>query len=335
MSTPHLSTRPVGTIQIYACGGGGINIGRDYLEEGHTADIAKITTAFLDTSDSNLSDLMTDNTFLFQDPSSTVDGSGKVKAINAALIELKTPAALAKFPPKDVNIIVYTSSGGTGNVIGYHLHRQLLKAGHKVFSIILGSAESERTAKNTIGTIASLDNLVGELKKPVIFHWGMTKKGVTRSAVDKEAHLMITALCILGSRRNHGFDSADLGSFVDWTLPRPDIQPALARLRVFDSAQIFDKEVTQPISVVYLKRDADDEQPESFAPYMGDGLLPSIAQTTGSALFFAIETTSLYPLNKELHALREQLASLETAREAPPSWKAETDVVTKSGLVTD
>lgn len=335
MSTTHLSTRPVGTVRIYGCGGGGINVAKEYIEEGVTADIAKISASFLDTSDSNLADMLVDSTYLYNDPSATVDGSGKVKSINADLIENQTPEALRKFPPMETNIIVYTASGGTGNVIGYHIHRLLLKAGHKVFSIVMGSAESERTAKNTIGTLASLGNIVEELRKPVIFHWGMTKKGVSRAAVDKEAHLMITALCILGSRRIHGFDNADLASFVDYTLPRPDIKPALARIRVYDNAQGFDQEIKKPISVAYLKRDPDDEQPEAFAPYLCEGVLPNTAQTPGKALFFGIETESLFALNKDLSALRAELASLEEARTDGPIWKVESDKTTKSGLVYD
>jgi hypothetical protein len=335
MSTAHLSTRPVGTVRIFGCGGGGINIAKQYIEEGMSADIAKISACFLDTSDSNLEDLLIDSTFLYTDPSSIVDGSGKVKSLNADLIEAKTPEALRKFPALETNIIVYTASGGTGNVIGYHLHRQLLKAGQKVFSIIMGSAESERTAKNTIGTLASMGNIVDELNKPVIFHWGMTKKGVSRAAVDKEAHLMITALCILGSRRIHGFDHADLNSFCNYTLPRPDIKPALARIRVYDNAASFDAEIKKPIAVAYLKRDPDDEQPEAFAPYLCEGVLPNTAQTTGKALFFGIETESLHVLNKELAEVRTTLASLEEAREAAPVWKVETDKVSKSGLVYD
>lgn len=335
-----LTTRPVGTIRIYACGGGGINIGKEYIDDGHTADIAKISTCFLDTSDSNLTDGLADNVYLFEKPQvateDEVDGSGKVKSVNAELIESKIPEVLRKFPPLDTVIIVTTAGGGTGNVAAFHLHRQLLLQNHPaVVTVMMGSAEAERTAKNTIGSIASLQNIVNETNKPVIFHYGQTKKGVTRSMVDKEAHLIITALCILGSRRIHGLDKADLKMFYNITLPRPDIKPSLLRLRVFDNAQAFNEQVKEPLGAAYLKRDPDDEQPDGFIPYLCEGILPATAKPDRKSLFFSLDSRSLHDLNKEMTELAATLASLETERSEAPVFTTKSEKVSKSGLVYD
>lgn len=330
-----LSTRPIGTVSVYGCGGGGVNIAKEYVTDGHTGDIAKIDVAFLDTSDSNLADDLVDKAFLFRNPNGDTDGSGKIKAANAELIERSIPEVLRKFPAKDLNIIVTTASGGTGNVAAYHLLRNLIEAGQKAVIVLIGSAENEKTAKNTIGTLASLQNVVNEFQKPVIFHWGFNEAGAPRSAVDKEAHLIITSLCVLASRRNHGLDTADLNSLFNYTLPRPDIAPALARIRVFDTAAEFDKTIDEPIAAAYLKRSADDPQPKAFAPYSCDGFLPDQVLTNHEGLFFGIESKSLHKISADMESIRKDLESREQTRTAAPVFGAGRSTATASGLVLD
>ena len=333
-----LSTRPIGQVAIYACGGGGINNARLFDGTPIVADVAKIRVTYLDTSDSNLVDGLGDRTFLFEDPNASsdneIDGSGKVKALNAELIEDQVPSALRKFPGLDLNIIVYTASGGTGNVAGYNLHKLLLEEGKQVVSIIVGSTENERTAKNTIGTISSLSDLSIDLGKPVIIHWSLNKKGVPRSVVDKEVELMITGLCILASRRNHGLDRADLASLFNYCLPKPDIKPSLARIHLFNEAKAFDAEMSEAIAGAYLTRTADDVQPEVFVPYSCDGFLPDVAQIKGG-LFFGIETKSLFALKKDLNAIREELLKLEKTRTEAPVLGDPGAKKSKSGVYLD
>lgn len=329
----NLTTRPIGTIRLFGCGGGGINIAKEYAGEYASTDIARMSACYLDTSDSNLADDLVDNTFLFSNPDGNTDGSGKVKSTNAELIERSIPEVLRKFAPQDMNIIVYTASGGTGNVAGYYLHRKLLEAGHNVVSVVIGTSESERTAKNTIGTLSSLSDLAADLGKPVIFHYSHNARGVPRSKIDKEAHLIITALAFLCSRRNHGLDTADITSFLNYTQPRPDIRPSLARIHVYDDAKAFDESIGEPVSVAYLTRNADEVQPEVFAPYSCDGTLPDVAQSKN--LFFGIETKSLFKLLAETNAMKEELASREQARIEAPSFGGGQSTKTKGGLYLD
>lgn len=321
-SAVRLTTRPAGTVMIYGCGGGGTNLAKEYVTDGHSADLAKISVAFLDTSDSNLEDEIAQRAFLFSNPDGTTDGSGSIRAANAELIASQLPKALTKYPAQEMNIIVSTASGGTGNVIAYELANHMMANKQRFVMILVGTAEDERKAKNTIQTLASLQNLVEEYATPLIFHWGFNEPGKPRSGVDKEAHLMIHALCVLASRRNHGLDNSDLGSFLNYTLPRPDIQPSLARIRVFDNVSGFDQAIEEPISVAYLRRSADDAIPAGFAPYSCDGFLPELAMKERDGLFFGIETKSLHGIQKELEALRKRLADQEASRTAAPSFNS-------------
>lgn len=313
MSNEILSTREVGTVAIWGCGGGGSNIAKKFDSEPLQADIAKLSVRYLDTSDSNLTDSQAKNAYLYKSiEGEDLDGSGMLKSKNAEAIEKATPEVIRKFPSAYANIVVSTASGGTGNVAAYYLTKALVEAGKRVFVVLIGSSENERKVKNVITSVANLQDLSEELGKNIVFHWGMNKKGVLRSTVDAEAELMITALAILCSRRNVGFDTADLDSFINYNLPKPEFKPTLSRIQVYDNAEKFDEAQKNVISAVYLTRGPDEPQPSVFAPYSTDGFLPDVAQKNN--LFFGIETHSLHGIHKELAALHAELEAAEKNR---------------------
>jgi len=324
-----LSTRPVGTIRVYACGGGGINIGKEYLSfhEGHSADIANFEVAFIDTSDSNLDDRLVENTWLFKD----LDGSGKIRNSNDKIIAKAVPDILRKFKPADLNIVIFTASGGTGSVAGPLLVKQLLEDGHTTVGIVTGSYESIKTAENTIGTMKTLDAISRAVDKPVVIQFGMNRPTVPRSAIDKEAHLMIASLAMLCSRRNHGLDTADIKSFFQFNRST-DVAAQLARIHVFDTIKGFESDMKDPISVAYLKRDQDDLQPTVFAPYSCDGFMPAVAQANTS-LFFGIENHSFGEIRSELESLKKEMEMQRKTRQQAVSFAGDNDQESETGLI--
>lgn len=281
-----LSTRPKGQIHIYACGGGGINIGKEYHADGHSGDIADFKVTYIDTSDSNMEDRMMTNAWLFDD----LDGSGKIRESNASEIAKVVPDILNKFTPGDLNVVVFTASGGTGSVAGPLIMRQLLQRNCLTMGIVIGSHENDKTCLNTYGSLKTLDKFAKDTGKPVVIQYNTNEPGTPRSTVDREAHLMITALAMLASRRNHGLDTADLVSFFQFNKSTP-VPACLARIHLFDDTEQFDKQMKDPISAAYLKRDHDDPQPLAHVPYSCDGFMPDYAQT-GNSLFFGIENAS-------------------------------------------
>jgi hypothetical protein len=324
-----LSTRPVGTIRVYACGGGGINIGKEYLSfhEGHSADIANFELACIDTSDSNLDDRLIEKTWLFND----LDGSGKIRNSNDKTIAKAVPDILRKFKPADLNIVIFTASGGTGSVAGPLILKQLLEDGHVAVGVVTGSYESIKTAENTIGTMKTLDAISRAVNKPVVIQFGMNRPDVPRSAIDKEAHLMIASLAMLCSRRNHGLDTADIKSFIFFN-QSTDVPAQLARIHVYDTIKGFEAKLKDPISVAYLKRDQDDLQPGVFAPYSCDGFMPSIAQSSTS-LFFGIENHSFGDIRTELEGLKKEMEMQRKTRQQAVTFAADEDEVSDTGLI--
>lgn len=328
MTTPAPTfSRPVGTISLYCCGGGGANIGREYVQDGHSGDVAKISTYFIDTSDSNLDETTVDKAWLFED----LDGSGKIRNSNDKAIAKAIPNILRKFAPGDLNIVVFTTSGGTGSVSAPLLIKQLLEEGHQVIGVAMGSHESIRAAENTIGTIKTLDAISRHLDTPVVVHFGMNSPTRPRSEVDTEAHLIINGLSLLCSRRNHGLDTADIKSLLQFNIST-DVPAQLARIHLFDDREAFEKEMSEPIAAAYLKRDHDDLDPDVFVPYSCEGFMPAILQSN-SNLYFGIENKSFADLAKELEALKKEMDVQKKTRSQAVSFASEDDEVSDTGLI--
>lgn len=322
-----LSSRPVGKVRIFACGGGGINLGKEYIKSGHTGDVADVQVAFVDTSDSNLDDALVDNCWLFKD----LDGSGKIRNSNDKVIAKAVPDILRKFEPGDLNIVVFTASGGTGSVAGPLILKQLLEDGHSAIGIVTGSHESIKTAENTIGTMKTLDAISRATGKPVIIHFGMNEPDVPRSQIDTEAHLIIRAMSVLCSRRNHGLDTADISSFLHFNRST-DVPACLARLHLSDEVEEFEDLVREPIAAAYLKRNHDDVQPTVFVPYSCDGFMPAMVQASHS-YFFGIENKSFAEVVKRLDGLKKEMEMQRTTRSAAVSFLAGDDETSDTGLV--
>ncbi len=324
-----LSTRPVGKIRIYACGGGGVNIGKEYLESGHSADIADIEVCFIDTSDSNLEDRLIDKTWLFDN----LDGSGAIRQSNVDAIQKAVPDILRKFPAGEMNIVIFTLSGGTGSTAGPLILKQLLESGHLAMPIVIGSKQSIRSADNTIGSIKTLDSICRSANVPVVMQIGFNKTGaVSDSTVDNEAHLMISSLAVLCSRRNHGLDTADITSLFHFT--KSTNAPAqLCRIHVTDNVEDFNKIMRNgALASAYLLRSQNDSTPDIFVPYSTYGTMPSIAQASGS-LFFGIENGTMGELHKMVADLQREVESQKKVATPATSFLDSNDDVSKSGLV--
>lgn len=324
-----LSTRPVGTMRIYGCGGGGVNIGKEYLEEGHSSDVANIDVCFVDTSDSNLEDRLIDKTWLFDG----LDGSGAIRQENADAIAKAVPDIIRKFPPAEMNVVVFTLAGGTGSVAGPLILKKLLEEGHMAIGIVVWAQQAIKNAENTVGGVKTLDSISRSTQAPAIVQLGFNKAGVVSDkSVDNEAHLMITSLAALCSRRNHGLDTADLKSLFNFT-KSTKAQAQLCRIHVSDNVEDFTKLMrTGALASAYLLRESTDPIPELFVPYNTYGVMPAIAQAKGS-LFFGIENGSMGELRKRVADLETEIADQQNAATEAVTFAGEKDKTSAHGLV--
>lgn len=141
----------VPSVAIYACGGFGINIVRSLRPQLE----AMATVRFIDTSRSNIGE--GDDLILI----ASGDGSGKIRAEHAPAIQKKinamTPESLGV---ADVNVIIFSLSGGSGSVIGPVLMGKIASTGNRVVIMTVADTASELDARNSLNTLKTVQNIV-------------------------------------------------------------------------------------------------------------------------------------------------------------------------------
>lgn len=323
-----LSTRPVGKMKVWGCGGGGVNIAKDYLDFPSSPSSAEVDVCFIDTSDSNLEDRLVEKAWLFDG----LDGSGGIRKENAEAIAKAVPDIVRKFQPAEMNVVVFTLAGGTGSVVGPLILKKLLEDGHMAIGVVVWAQQAIRNAENTIGGVKTLDSISRTCGFPGIINLGFNGPGLmVDPKVDEEAHLMITTMAALCSRRNHGLDTADLKSLFNFTKSTKAVAQ-LCRIHVTDNHEDFAKVMRSgPLAAAYLLGDMTDPTPEMFLPYSPYGVLPTTSEKPGS-LFFGIENGSMGELRKRITELERQISEQENSAVEAVDFAGDSET-TSSGLV--
>lgn len=238
-------------IRLYATGGTGINIGKDFYQLETLAGFSDIKTCFIDTSLSNIRGKLTNNIkeediFIFDG----LDGSGKLRASNFSTIAEKAKQILHKFKPEDVNIVICSASGGTGSVVSAVLVKELLERNSTVIVVMVGSEESKITIDNTIKTIQSLDSISRKAGKPVIVAYSHNSQHASRQQNDVIMKQTITALSILCSKQNLELDTADVANFINFEKVT-SVKDGLTFLYTLNTEEEAAK-ISHPISVASL-----------------------------------------------------------------------------------
>ena len=161
MSNTIVSANVPPTVSVLACGGGGINMVRRALPELEGA----VTHRYFDTSKANL----------MAGEKATIiggGGSGLVRHTNAdPVVSMVASLSDEEIGLADINILVFSLSGGSGSVIGPVLINDI--AGRRkrlVIAIVIASEQSETHTKNTLKTLQSLRNVadLADLYLPIM-----------------------------------------------------------------------------------------------------------------------------------------------------------------------
>ncbi len=174
------NTRP--SLNIIGCGGCGINIVRVVLRE--LSD--RVSYYYLDAS---MADVQINEVAHVVE----AGGSGLVRASNSGpIFKMITEIDDDKLHIADINIVVFSLSGGSGSVIGPLLLRDIAERRKKqVIAVVIASSESETHAKNTADTIKSLQAVMGNTYLPImIFDNAAGRSTVDRVAIAKLSRLV-------------------------------------------------------------------------------------------------------------------------------------------------
>lgn len=149
MQDTHMSQDAVpvkATIEIIGCGGAGINLARQFAKATLIENVR-----FFDTSTANIRE--GEYVWNFSDGS----GSGGDRRENAREIEKQVPTIPAEhLGEADVVILVFSTAGGSGSVIGPIMAREYARLGRRVICAIIADTSSAKYADNTEATLKTL-----------------------------------------------------------------------------------------------------------------------------------------------------------------------------------
>ena len=155
------------SITVYACGGTGINMVRSLLRDEPYLRENDVTIVRLDSSDSNI---LEGESHQMVVPKDAVSGAGKIREtiVNHAQ-NFVSNATQQVLKPSDINMVVFSASGGTGSVVGPLLIRKLANRGKQTVAFVVSGYESELDIQNSIKTIQSLDKIcnAGNIYLPI------------------------------------------------------------------------------------------------------------------------------------------------------------------------
>jgi hypothetical protein len=300
-------------VNLYACGGAGLNIAsslekfRGTTEEG----FATVDTFYIDTSKSNLKfNPPEDSVFLIEG----VDGSGKKRDQNYELIYERSKEMLQQFKPADVNIVLHSASGGSGSVIGPVLVSELLNRGENVIVIMVGSRDSRIEINNTIKTIMSYEMISNKRELPVIATYYENSNEEPRSSVDASVLNAITLLSAIFSKDNAELDSSDLNNFLNYHNVT-SYSPRLAFLDFYSKDIALVKGQTV-ISVVTLGEEGSPTSLKDPVEYQAAGFMCESAIKRVD-LHLPIHTAVINgTFNIIIKRLNDVIQELDTARSA-------------------
>jgi len=261
-------------IKIYACGGAGITLCVKMMpvlkENSNKEGFSEFKFNFLDTTDKNIQHFrINDNdVHIFKDnsfKSRFIDGSGSERRLNFDLIsnginDFLDNKKIAN-DEKNINIIIYSSGGGSGSVIGPLLHSKLLELNKPVLSFVIADTSSLGLIKNTINTLQTLGNLIKKHNKPVVVNYKVNnelnddyKKSMEQ--VDSNILKDLNILSALFNKDLYNLDLQDIKTFLDYSyLKSLNIPNDLVELKI--SNKNIELKENEKISIIRTMSDSE------------------------------------------------------------------------------
>ena len=231
-------------LNIYACGGTGINIARQIKD-------LDVNIFYIDGSDSNLKGVSEDQVFLIPDQ----DGAGKDRTVTYNNFKNIVEDVLIRFKPSEtLNVVISSLSGGSGSVAGPLLCKELISNGHNTIVIGVDSKHSLIEITNSMKTLLTYKSISASTNKCVsLFYVSNT----TRKEADQTAVRFINLLSVLVDRKNtQEFDTRDLQNFINFSAVT-DNRPSVSILEVGPNQPITPEKGTVVASSILMTSDQD------------------------------------------------------------------------------
>ena len=229
-------------LNIYACGGTGINIARQIKD-------LDVNIFYIDGSDSNLKGVSEDQVFLIPDQ----DGAGKDRTVTYNNFKNIVEDVLIRFKPSDVlNVVISSLSGGSGSVVSPLICKELISNGHNTIVVGVDSKHSLIEIRNSMKTLLTFKSISASVNKCIsLFHVSNT----TRKEADQTAIRFINLLSVLVNRKNTDeFDTRDLRNFINFNTVT-DNNPSVSILEVGTNQPLTPEKGTVVVSSIFMTTD--------------------------------------------------------------------------------
>jgi hypothetical protein len=321
-----------GKLRIYGCGGAGINLSSRYENSTIEPGVAQTAPVYVDTSRSNLVKANVDqsaNSYILDG----MDGSGKVRRENYAEISKSVKQLLQKYPTQDLNVVVFSASGGSGSVAGPLIVGELLERKLPTVAVVIGSHEAAITAQNTVNTLKSLEAIAKKTNLPVVMHYEVNSPGVKRSDIDEACHRVIGGLAYLASGENGELDTRDLLNFLQFSRVTT-VEPGLATLEFYVKGEDA-SQVENPIATASLYRDPDERDLTSVPEYQTEGYPTEQVEILKSTpgIHYVIANNEISVIYKHAANVLDGIQERHASRIKHDSFLTNKDDVTTDGLV--
>lgn len=301
-------------VTVYAAGGTGVNIGRSLINamlgKRTLTGSAEVNTVLLDSSDSNLRDVHNSDQQLPVYILEGLDGAGGDRAVVLAKATEAVPDILMRFQPSDLNIVVQSGGGGTGNVLGFVLTREMLKRGHNVVVMVVMDRDARKVVENSIKTFESYEKLVRIA--PVVMAYYENAGLESEQHVNLQVLRDIGKLSVMWSGQNHGMDSKDLENFLHYDRVT-SFEPALTRLHLDDDLKLDKGEIAVAMASLYSQ--TNQTPPLADIEYSTKGMVLD-ADAIGSDEFPIHFVLTQGTLSSKYQALKEREEHFKNLRGA-------------------
>ncbi len=247
-------------LTVFAVGGTGANIAK------RIGDL-DINVVFVDTSESNLKSVTTNNVFLVEG----MDGAGKKMADTYENFKDIATDVFLKHPPSEfLNVVIGSLSGGSGSVMGPLLASHLVDSGKNTVAIGVVSEQSTTEIDNAKKSLRSYRGRVNAIEKPISLFY---VEGNTRSEADKTALHLINLLALLVDKKHtEEFDTADLKSFLFFDRVT-DNAPTVAILDVMPNEAFNPEKGTSVVGTILMTKDSGARIEPVLPEYMSTCLV--------------------------------------------------------------
>lgn len=234
---------------IYAVGGAAIKVTNRYLKEGKNGKHIDLMVGF----DSSDADDVTDGLYTLERLEGA-SGSGGNRHTHKDKWADFSRAMMAKHAPNKVNIVIFSTGGGTGASLGPWIVRRMLEKKIPVLAIVIGDSSSFNEQSNTIETLGSLYNQT-KLGHPVIFSYLENRSDTTHGAVNSNACARIDNAIMMFNLENDSIDEQDIRNFFYYT----DVvaaDPIMSQLTFLDDDGVSEYK-SKPVAAISLFSDPD------------------------------------------------------------------------------